>query len=79
VVTLNHAVAVSKVKGPEAALEMIEPLTQRLSNYFHFYGVRGALLVQLGRRDEARVALTVPSRSPIPPLKPPTFACTWID
>jgi RNA polymerase sigma-70 factor, ECF subfamily len=56
VVTLNHAVAVSKVKGPEAALEMIEPLTQRLSNYFHFYGVRGALLVQLGRRDEARVA-----------------------
>jgi RNA polymerase sigma-70 factor, ECF subfamily len=56
VVTLNRAVAVSKVTGPEAALEMIEPLTQRLSNYFHFYGVRGALLVQLGRRDEARVA-----------------------
>ena len=36
VVTLNRAVAVSKVRGPEAALEMIEPLAQRLSNYFHY-------------------------------------------
>src|SRR5260370_32957111 len=56
VVTLNRAVAVSKVRGPQAALEMIEPLGQRLSNYFHFFGVRGAFLMQLGRNDEARVA-----------------------
>ncbi|MBW8858089.1 MAG: RNA polymerase sigma factor, partial [Bradyrhizobium sp.] len=56
VVTLNRAVAVSKVKGPEAALDMIEPLAQRLSNYFHFFGVRGAFLMQLGRNDEARTA-----------------------
>jgi len=56
VVTLNRAVAVSKVRGPAAALEMIEPLAQRLSNYFHFFGVRGAFLMQLGRNDEARVA-----------------------
>ncbi|MGY3602514.1 MULTISPECIES: RNA polymerase sigma factor [unclassified Bradyrhizobium] len=56
VVTLNRAVAVSKVRGPEAALEMIDPLAQRLQNYFHFYGVRGAFLMQLGRNDEARVA-----------------------
>src|SRR5437667_286518 len=56
VVTLNRAVAVSKVKGPQAALEMIEPLAARLSNYFNFYGVRGAFLMQLGRNDEARVA-----------------------
>jgi len=56
VVTLNRAVAVSKVRGPEAALEMIEPLASRLSNYFHFFGVRGAFLMQLGRNDEARVA-----------------------
>ena len=54
VVTLNRAVAVSKVRGPEAALEMIEPLASRLSNYFHFFGVRGAFLMQLGRNDEAR-------------------------
>jgi len=56
VVTLNRAVAVSKVRGPGAALQMIEPLAGRLSNYFHFFGVRGALLMQLGRSEEARVA-----------------------
>jgi RNA polymerase sigma-70 factor (ECF subfamily) len=56
VVTLNRAVAVSKVRGAEAALEMIEPLAPRLSNYFHFFGVRGAFLMQLGRYDEARIA-----------------------
>jgi RNA polymerase sigma-70 factor (ECF subfamily) len=56
VVTLNRAVAVSKVRGPEAALQMIEPLGERLSNYFHYFGVRGAFLMQLGRNEEARVA-----------------------
>ncbi|WP_165185037.1 RNA polymerase sigma factor [Caulobacter soli] len=56
VVTLNRAVAVSKVAGPEAALAMIEPLAPKLSGYFHFFGLRGGLLLQLGRREEARVA-----------------------
>jgi RNA polymerase sigma-70 factor (ECF subfamily) len=56
VVTLNRAVAVSKVRGPDAALEMIEPLAKELSGYFYFFGVRGALLQQLGRDGEARVA-----------------------
>ena len=56
VVTLNRAVAVSKVRGAQAALDMIEPLAPLLSNYFHFFGVRGALLMQLGRNAEARVA-----------------------
>lgn len=56
VVTLNRAVAVSKAEGPSAALALIEPLGQRLSGYFHFFGVRGALLAQIGRDEEARVA-----------------------
>jgi RNA polymerase sigma-70 factor, ECF subfamily len=56
VVTLNRAVAVSKVSGPAAALALIEPLAERLSGYFHFFGARGAFLLQLGRTDEARVA-----------------------
>ena len=56
VVTLNRAVAVSKVEGPEAALTMIEPLADRLSGYFHFFGLKGGLLLQLGRADEARTA-----------------------
>jgi RNA polymerase sigma-70 factor (ECF subfamily) len=56
VVTLNRAVAVSKVAGPEAALAMIEPLAPKLSGYFHFFGLRGGLLLQMGRREEAKVA-----------------------
>ena len=56
VVTLNRAVAVAKVRGPAAALAMIEPLAPQLSGYFHFFGVKGALLMQLGRAEEARVA-----------------------
>jgi len=56
VVTLNRAVAVSKVRGPDVALAMIEPLAARLSGYFHFFGLKGALLLQLGRAGEARAA-----------------------
>ncbi|CCE09953.1 RNA polymerase ECF-type sigma factor [Bradyrhizobium sp. STM 3843] len=56
IVTLNRAVAVSKARGPQAALDMIEPLAERLQSYFYFYGVRGALLMQLGRNDEARTS-----------------------
>ena len=56
VVTLNRAVAVSKVQGPAAALAMIEPLAGPLSGYFHFFGVKGGLLMRLGRSGEARVA-----------------------
>ena len=56
VITLNRAVAVSKMRGPEAALAMIEPLATRLDGYFHFHGARGAFLLQAGRRAEAREA-----------------------
>jgi RNA polymerase sigma-70 factor (ECF subfamily) len=53
VVTLNRAVAVSKLKGPEEALAMVEPLADRLDSYFYFHGVRGALFMQSGRGREA--------------------------
>ncbi|HEX7967820.1 MAG TPA: RNA polymerase sigma factor [Stellaceae bacterium] len=56
VVTLNRAVAVGKLHGPAAALDMIEPLAPRLSGYFHFFGAKGAFLLQLGRKGEARAA-----------------------
>ena len=56
VVTLNRAVAVSKSRGPQAALDMIEPLAPKLSGYFHFFGVKGGLLMQLNRHAEARAA-----------------------
>jgi RNA polymerase sigma-70 factor (ECF subfamily) len=54
VITLNRAAALSKVAGAAAALEMIEPLGERLAGYFYFHGSRGALLLQLGREAEAR-------------------------
>jgi RNA polymerase sigma-70 factor, ECF subfamily len=56
VVTLNRAVAVSKVRGAADALAMIEPLAERLAGYFYFHGVKGALLRQLERADEARAS-----------------------
>lgn len=56
VITLNRAVAVSKARGADAALAMIEPLAAKLDGYFHFHGMRGALLEQLGRAAEARAA-----------------------
>jgi RNA polymerase sigma-70 factor (ECF subfamily) len=57
VVTLNRAVAVAKTEGPQAALALIEPLAAPLDGYFHFFGLRGALLLQLGRAEEARQSL----------------------
>ncbi|QEN87297.1 RNA polymerase sigma factor [Labrys sp. KNU-23] len=56
VITLNRAVAVSKTQGPEAALAMIAPLEARLSGYFYFYGLKGGLLLKLGRGKEAHRA-----------------------
>ena len=56
VVTLNRAVAVSKLHGPAEALALIEPLAERLAGYFHFFGAKGAFLLQRGRREVAQVA-----------------------
>jgi RNA polymerase sigma-70 factor (ECF subfamily) len=56
VVTLNRAVAVAKLHGPAAALALVEPLSPRLASYFNFFGVKGALLLELGRDEEARLA-----------------------
>ncbi len=56
VITLNRAVAIAKLHGPQAALDMIEPLEAPLAGYFHFFGARGAFLLQLGRNLEARTA-----------------------
>jgi RNA polymerase sigma-70 factor, ECF subfamily len=58
VVTLNRAVAVWKLHGPEAALAMIDPVKRQLDAYFYLHGLRGALLKELRRFDEARTALT---------------------
>ena len=56
VVTLNRAVVVAKVHGAATALAMIAPLAEPLAGYFYYFGVKGWLLKELGRIDEARVA-----------------------
>lgn len=56
VITLNRAVAVAKLSGPQAALDLIAPLADRLGGYFYFHGARGSFLMQLGRNTEAREA-----------------------
>jgi predicted RNA polymerase sigma factor len=56
VVALNRAVAVSKAFGPEAGLELVDELLEEpaLSSYHLLPSVRGHLLLELGRRQEAR-------------------------
>ena len=56
VISLNRAVAVAKLGGPEAALALLAPLADRLDAYFYYHGARGAFLDQLGRAAEARDA-----------------------
>jgi RNA polymerase sigma-70 factor (ECF subfamily) len=70
VVALNRAVAVAKVRGPAEALAAIEPLANdpKLRGYYLLLAVRGHLLMQLGRRNEAaacfRAALNCPCSQP---------------
>jgi len=56
VVRLNRAVALRQVAGPEAALAELEPLARDLDGYHLFHAVRGELLLDLGRREQARAA-----------------------
>jgi RNA polymerase sigma-70 factor (ECF subfamily) len=54
VVALNRAVAVGEVRGPAAALEIVDAL--ELDGYHVFHAVRADLLRRLGRHDEAAAA-----------------------
>ena len=56
VIKLNRAVAVAETSGPEVALDLIRPLEAQLSGYFNYYGVKGRLLMRLGRTHDARAA-----------------------
>ena len=54
VVALNRAVAVAEVRGPAAALAVVDEL--RLPDYYLFHAVRADLLLRLGRPTEAAEA-----------------------
>jgi RNA polymerase sigma-70 factor (ECF subfamily) len=56
VVRLNRAVALRQVTGPEAALAEVNALADTLDHYHLFHAIRGELLLELGRREQARAA-----------------------
>jgi RNA polymerase sigma-70 factor (ECF subfamily) len=53
VVALNRAVAIGEVRGPEAALALVDKL--HLENYYPFHATRADLLRRLGRDKEAAI------------------------
>lgn len=61
VVTLNRAVAIAETEGPGSALAILETLASdtRMNSYQPWWAARGHLLARLGRKAEAREALTV--------------------
>jgi RNA polymerase sigma-70 factor (ECF subfamily) len=58
VVQLNRAVAVGMAAGPQAGLDVLEPLLAdpTLATYGYLPAARAAFLRELGRTDEARTA-----------------------
>ena len=55
VVALNRCIALSKIAGPERALDDLASLTTEptLDSYYPFWATRGTLLSQIGRRSDA--------------------------
>jgi RNA polymerase sigma-70 factor (ECF subfamily) len=58
VIALNRAVAVERVRGPQAALDALDaiPNPRALESYHLFHAVHGSFLVKLRRRPEAVAA-----------------------
>jgi RNA polymerase sigma-70 factor (ECF subfamily) len=56
VVQLNRAVALAEAGAPADGLELLETID--LDGYHYLHAARAELLTRLGRRDEARQALT---------------------
>jgi len=54
VVRLNRAVALRQVIGPEAALAEINALALDLEHYHLFHAIRGELLLELSKHEQAR-------------------------
>jgi RNA polymerase sigma-70 factor (ECF subfamily) len=54
VVTMNRAIAVAELEGPEAALALLDQL--ELDNYRYYHSTRADVLRRLGLADEARAA-----------------------
>lgn len=56
VVSLNRAIAVAEVDGPDVALAIVDRLAESLAGYHALHAARADLLRRLGRGREARAA-----------------------
>jgi RNA polymerase sigma-70 factor (ECF subfamily) len=56
VVTMNRAIAIAELQGPEAALVLLDPLEPELGDYRYYHSTRADLLRRLGRDAAARAA-----------------------
>jgi RNA polymerase sigma-70 factor (ECF subfamily) len=54
IVSLNRAVAVAEIDGPQVALHLIDGLP--LEHYYLFHAIRANLLQRLGHTDQAEAA-----------------------
>jgi RNA polymerase sigma-70 factor (ECF subfamily) len=54
VVTMNRAIALAELEGPEAALALLDSI--ELDDYRYYHSTRADLLRRLGRDDQARAA-----------------------
>ena len=61
VVSLNRAVALAEIHGPETALVILDGLAddKRMADYQPYWAARGHLLARAGRRSDAYGALTL--------------------
>jgi RNA polymerase sigma-70 factor (ECF subfamily) len=57
IIALNRAVAMARVRGPQAGLDALDAMPGRgsLQNYHLYHAVRGSLLVELDRSAEALI------------------------
>jgi RNA polymerase sigma-70 factor (ECF subfamily) len=56
VIRLNHAIALSHLRGPTPALSEIDQLADRLNGYHLWHATRAQLLTELGDHEGARAA-----------------------
>ena len=61
VTRLHRTIALRYLSGPAAAMAELDTLAGELDSYHLFHATRAELLRELGRTDEARTLIVVPS------------------
>jgi RNA polymerase sigma-70 factor, ECF subfamily len=56
IITLNRAIAIAELDGPEVALAAIDRLQDKLAGYHAYHATRADLLRRLGRTQQSRAA-----------------------